>query len=239
MKFTAKEIADLLQGTVDGDPQIVVDRFSKIEEGSTGSLSFLANPKYEDHLYNTGASVVLVNRDFEPASAVKSTLVRVENAYQALAKLLQLYAENKKKKAGIHASAVIADNARLGENIFIGPLVTIGEGTIVGNGTRIHAGSHIGENVRIGDDSTIHPGVKIYDDCVIGKACTIHGGAIIGADGFGFAPNTENEYQKVPQIGNVVLEDMVEIGANTTIDRATMGSTVIRKGAKLDNLIQI
>ncbi|MCB0431246.1 MAG: UDP-3-O-(3-hydroxymyristoyl)glucosamine N-acyltransferase [Flavobacteriales bacterium] len=239
MKFTAQEIAQVLNGTVDGNPEETVSSFSKIEEGQPGSLSFLANPKYTHFIYSTRASVVLVNKDFQPEQSIQATLVRVDNAYQSLAKLLEMYAASKGRKSGIHPTAAIAESASVGNNVYIGAHACIGENCRIGDNVQLYPGVILGDHVSVGNDTVLYAGVKVYDDCIIGNACTLHGGVVIGADGFGFAPNTENQYNKVAQIGNVVIEDHVEIGANTTIDRATMGSTLIRKGVKLDNLIQI
>lgn len=239
MVFTARQIADYLGGTIEGDESVEVTKFSKIEEGTSGSLTFLANLQYKKFIYNTEASIVLVNNDLELDSEVNATLIRVENAYQSLAKLLQLYDSMKPQKSGIDSGAFISSSAQIEDDCYIGTFTYIGENTSVGQNSKIHPQVYIGDNVKLGQNVTLYPGVKIYDDCVIGNNCTIHSGAVIGSDGFGFAPNSENEYSKVPQIGKVILEDYVEVGANTTIDRATMGATVIKKGAKLDNLIQI
>ena len=239
MEFTAEMIAQLLNGTVEGDPGTKVYTIAKIEEGQQGSLSFLSNPKYEHYLYTTGSSAVLVRNDFKPAREVKATLIRVEDPYQSIAKLLAIYQQAKPAKKGIHPSAVIDESASLGENIYVGALAVISENAVVGEGSSIHAQSFIGEGVRIGKNCILYPGVKVYENCIIGDNCIIHAGAVIGADGFGFAPANDSDFVKIPQIGNVVVEDNVEIGANTCIDRATMGSTIIQRGVKLDNLVQI
>lgn len=239
MEFTAQQIADFLQGQVEGDPQVKVNTISKIEEGSPGSLTFLANPAYTPHIYTTGASIVLVNKDFKAEKELSATLVRVENAYQSLAQLLNLYQQSLPQKKGISSLASVSKSAQLGENLYLGEFAVIGDNVIIGKNVKIYPQCYVADNVVIGDDSVLFPGVKIYQNCVIGKGCTLHSGAIIGADGFGFAPQSDSNYMKVAQIGNVILEDHVEIGANTTIDRATMGSTVIKKGVKLDNLIQV
>ncbi|MBC8321413.1 MAG: UDP-3-O-(3-hydroxymyristoyl)glucosamine N-acyltransferase [Bacteroidetes bacterium] len=239
MKFTAQQIAVALNGTVEGNPNIEVFNLSKIEEGESGTLSFLANPKYTSYIYSTKASIVIVNSDFKAEKPVTATLIRVKDAYSSFATLLEMYQQLKGKRIGISAKASIAHNATIGKDAYIGDFVSIGENTVVGNNCAIYPNSTIGFNCKIGNDSIIYPGVNVYDDCIIGNDCTLHAGVVIGADGFGFAPQDDNNYRKVPQIGNVILEDRVEIGANTTIDRATVGSTIIRKGAKIDNLIQI
>jgi UDP-3-O-[3-hydroxymyristoyl] glucosamine N-acyltransferase len=239
MEYTAKQISELLGGTVEGNPDEKVSTLSKIEEGTAGSLSFLANPKYEEHIYITNASVVIVNRDFVPAQKVKSTLVRVESAHAAFAKLLEVYNNIQRDKSGIEQPCYIHDTVQLGANIYVGAFAYVGKNVRAGNNVKIYPDVFIGDNVTIGNNTTLFAGVKIYSDCIIGSDCTIHSGTVIGADGFGFTPNSENQYQKVAQIGNVIIEDHVEIGAVTTIDRATLGSTIIRKGVKLDNLIQV
>lgn len=239
MVFTARKIADYLGGQVEGDESIEISHFSKIEEGTVGSISFLANLQYKKYIYTTKASIVLVNNNLELDSPISATLIRVENAYQSLALLLQLYQSMKPEKTGVDSGAFISSTAKLGENCYVGTFAFIGENCSIGESSKIYPQVYIGDNVTIGKNVTLYPGVKIYDDCKIGDYCTIHAGAVIGSDGFGFAPNSDNEYSKVPQIGKVILEDRVEIGANTTIDRATMGATIIRRGAKLDNLIQI
>ena len=239
MIFTAQQIAEALNGKVDGNPEIEVSSLSKIEEGKEGTLTFLANPIYTPYIYETKASIIIVNEDFVPEKEIKATLVRVKNAYTAFAQLLELYQSTKERPAGISDKAVVADNAVIGKNVYIGEFVSIGEHTEIKDDTKIYPHSTIGSNCKIGSNTKIYSGVNIYDECVVGNECTVHAGVIIGADGFGFAPQDDNNYNKVPQIGNVVIEDRVEIGANTTIDRATLGSTIIRKGAKIDNLIQI
>ena len=239
MEFKASVIADFLQGTVEGDPDATVSTFAKIEEGVSGALSFLANPKYEDHLYETASSIVIVNNTQNLKHPVKCTLIRVDDAYKSFASLLELYASQKQEKTGREEPVFVAESATLGENIFIGAFAYIAGNARIGNRVKIHPQVYIGENVTIGENTILFPGVKIYHDCQIGSNCMIHSGAVIGADGFGFAPQTDTDFKKVPQIGNVVIEDFVEIGANTCIDRATMGSTIIRRGVKLDNLIQI
>lgn len=239
MNFTAKVIAEYLRGTVEGDPEAVINDVARIEEGRPGALSFLANPKYEKHIYDSLSSVIIVNNDFNPEKPVGSTLVRVDNAYNAFASLLRLYEESKPRKTGISKLAAISESAELGENLYIGEFVVIGENVVIGNNVMIHPQAYIGDDVRIGSNTILYPGVKIYHDCIIGNDCIMHAGAVIGGDGFGFAPGKESNFNKVPQLGNVLIEDDVEIGANTTIDRATMGSTILRKGVKLDNLIMV
>lgn len=239
MKITAKEIAELVHGTVEGNPETEVNQVSKIEEGKPGTLSFLANPQYKHYLYTTESSIILINKEFKLEKPVSTTLIRVDDAYSCLAKLLALYESSKPQKQGIHPSVVIGKDVNQGQGIYIGANTCIGENCQLGENVKIYPNCCIGDNVSIGDNTTLNPGVIIYDNCQIGVACMIHAGTIIGSDGFGFAPSAENNYEKVPQIGNVIIEDHVEIGANTTIDRATMGSTIIRKGVKLDNLIQI
>jgi len=239
MEFTAKQIASFLSGEIEGNPDVSVNTLSKIEEGTTGSLTFLSNPKYTPYIYSTQASIVLVNRDFVAEQPINATLIRVDDAYQSLAILLTMVSQAKPVKSGIDPQTSIAASATLGENLYIGTFSVIGENSRIGNNTQLHQQVYIGDGVRIGSDCVIYQGVKIMDDCVIGNGCVLQPGAIIGADGFGFAPQNAGDYQKIPQIGNVILEDNVEIGANTTVDRATMGSTIIRKGVKLDNLIQV
>ena len=239
MEFTVATIAGFLKGEIEGNADIKVNTIAKIEEGQTGALSFLSNPKYEHYLYITKSSVVLVNKSFVPAQKVEATLIKVENAYEAFASLLRLVDQARPRKKGIHATAIIESTAKIGSDVFIGPYAYIGENCIIGDGCSIYPHVYIGDNTKLGNDCTINPGVKIYHDCILGDGCTIHAGTVIGSDGFGFAPQSESEFMKIPQLGNVVLEDHVEIGANVTIDRATMGSTFIRRGVKLDNLIQI
>ena len=239
MEFTAAAIAEFLKGEITGDPEIKVNTIAKIEEGHKGALSFLANPKYEHFIYSTESSVVLVNRDFIPSAPVKATLIRVSNAYESFASLMTLVDQSRPKKKGIHPSAVIEKSARIGADAYIGAFVYIGENCVIGNNCRIYPHAYIGDNTKIGDECLIFSGVKIYHECIIGNKCTIHAGSVIGSDGFGFAPQSETEFMKIPQLGNVILEDHVEIGANVAIDRATMGSTIIHRGVKLDNLIQI
>lgn len=239
MEFSAATIAGFLKGEIEGDPETVVHTIAKIEEGHKGALSFLANPKYEHFIYSTKSSIVLVNKDFAPSSKIEATLIRVENAYEAFASLLRLVDQSRPRKKGIHPTVVIEQTASVGKDVYIGPYSYIGENCIIGDNCSIYPQVYIGDNTKIGSGCTINPGVKIYHDCILGEGCIIHAGTVIGSDGFGFAPQSETEFMKIPQLGNVVIEDHVEIGANAAIDRATMGSTIIRKGVKLDNLIQI
>jgi len=239
MKFKAQMIAAFLKGEIEGNPEVEVENISKIEEGKPGTLSFLANPKYEKYIYETQASIVLVNKDFKPEKPVSATLIRVENAYESFASLLELYQQAKPQKTGIHKLASVHEDTVLGENVYIGDFTVVDSRAKVGNNVKIYPQVYIGEGVEIGDGTLIYAGVKVYEGCKIGKNCIIHSGAVIGADGFGFAPQEDKSYKKIPQIGIVVIEDDVEIGANTCIDRATMGTTLLHKGVKLDNLIQI
>jgi UDP-3-O-[3-hydroxymyristoyl] glucosamine N-acyltransferase len=238
MEFTAQQIATILNGKIEGDAQVTVNNFSKIEEGKAGTLTFLANLKYSQYLYSTEASIVLVNEDFTLEKETKATLIRVPNVYMALATLLDLYNQSN-KKTGIHAMSCIAPSAQVNAgNTFVGAFAYIGENTKIGENTEIHPQVYIGNNVEIGKDTILYPGVKIYSGCKIGDRCILHAGAVIGADGFGFAQEGD-VYKKIPQIGSVIIENDVEIGANTTIDRAVMDATIIKSGVKLDNLIQI
>lgn len=239
MEFSAQQIAELLDGEVEGNADAVVNRLAKIEEGEPGSLSFLANPQYEPHIYHTEASIVIVNKSFEAEKPIKTTLLRVDDAYQAFARLLNLYNQMRHNKSGVEQNATVSESATLGEDVYVGSHTYIGENVTIGNNTKIYPGCYIGENVTLGDNCLLYSGARIYADCQLGNDVTLHSGVIIGGDGFGFAPNSENSYDKVAQIGNVIIEDHVEVGANTTIDRATLGSTIIRKGVKIDNLIQI
>lgn len=241
MEFSAQQIASLLEGEVEGDHHIKVHNLSKIEEGKPGTLSFLANLKYESYLYETQASIAIVDKSFIPSQPIPQTLtlIKVVSAQAAFAKLLEMYNGVKQASSGIHKLAIIEPSAIIGDKVFIGAGAYIGENVIVEKNAKIYPHAIIGSHVKIGEGSVIYSGVNIYSDCIIGNHCTLHSGVIIGGDGFGFVPNQENNYHKIPQIGNVVLEDYVEVGANTTIDRATLGSTIIRKGVKLDNLIQI
>lgn len=240
MQLTAHQIGILLEGTVEGDPGVTVNQLSKIEEAREGSLSFLANSKYEQFVYNSGASVIIVNDDFLPAHPIKATLIKVKNAYSAFSVLLEKYDELiKLKKSGVETPSFIHPTAKIGKDVFVGALAYIGPHVIVGDGSKIYPNTYLADNVVIGKNVTLYAGVKVYFNCNIGDNVIIHSGAIIGGDGFGFVKGPEGSYKKVSQIGNVIIEDNVEIGSNTTIDRATMGSTIIRKGVKLDNLIQI
>jgi len=239
MEFTAQQIADFIQGTVVGDPTVKVSSFSKIEDGTSGTLSFLSNPKYNQYIYDSNASVILVNRDFQPERAVRATMIQVENAYESLALLLSVVEQSIPKKTGISSMSHIADSAVIGENVYIAPFVVIGENVNIGRNTRIYANCSVEDNVTVGENCTFYAGVKIYKDCRIGNNCILHSGVVIGSDGFGFAPLEDGSYKKIPQMGNVVIENDVEIGSNTTIDRATLGSTLICNGVKLDNLVQI
>ncbi len=239
MEFTAQVISDFLKGEIDGDPNVRVTTVAKIEEAKEGTLAFLANPKYSKYLYETNASIVLINKDFDVKEKVKPTLIRVENAYQAFASLLQMYEQAKPKKQGIDDKVSIAASASIGENVYLGAFTSIGENVRIGNDVKIYPNCTIGDNVKIGDGTIIHAGVNVYHECIIGAGCILHSGTIIGSDGFGFAPQDTSDYQKIPQVGNVIVENNVEIGANVTVDRATMGSTIIRKGVKIDNLVQI
>ncbi len=241
MKFSAEQIAGMLNGTVEGNPAVEVSSLAKIEEGVSGALSFLANPKYEEHIYKTGSSICIVNDSFKPAKELPEslTLIKVEDAYSSFAKLLEIYDNMTKEAPRVEPNAFIDETAKVGEGLYLGASSYIGRNCIIGTNVSIHPNVTIGPNVKIGDGTIIYPGATVYRDCEIGKNCTIHSGAVVGADGFGFAPNEKGEFQKIPQIGNVILEDFVDIGANSTIDRATMGSTIIRRGAKIDNLVQI
>lgn len=241
MEFTAKKIAELLGGIVEGNEEITVSTVSKIEEGKPGSLSFLANPIYTTYIYNTDASVILISKQLVLEKPVKTTctLIRVDDPYISFAKLLEIYSGIQQNKTGIEQPSFISQGVTYGDNCYIGAFAYIGNNVIIGKNVKIYPHCYIGDNVSIGDNSTLYSGVKIYHECIIGSNCTIHASSVIGSDGFGFAPDAVNGYKKIPQIGNVVLEDFVEIGSNTSIDRATMGSTLIHKGVKIDNLVQI
>ncbi|NCW13248.1 MAG: UDP-3-O-(3-hydroxymyristoyl)glucosamine N-acyltransferase [Chitinophagia bacterium] len=240
LQFSAQQIALMIQGTIEGDASVMVRNFGKIEEAQAGDISFLANPKYEDFLYTTKASIIIINAALVLKTPIAATLIRVPDAYAAFATLLTQYQSLKSQQlVGIQQPSFIASSASLGENIYVAAFAHIGEQVVIGNNVKIHPSVVIGNNVTIGNDVILHPGVIVYSDCVIGNHVTIHSNSIIGSDGFGFAPTQDGSYQKVPQLGNVVIEDHVEIGSNTTIDRATIGSTHIRKGVKLDNLIQV
>jgi UDP-3-O-[3-hydroxymyristoyl] glucosamine N-acyltransferase len=239
MEFTAAQIAEALEGKVEGNAEVKVHNVSPIEKGTPGTLSFLSNPKYVPYIYETNASIVIVSEDFKAEKEIQTTLIRVKDAYQAFATLLTMYEQAKPRPRGIDEMAKIKEGATVGDNVFIDAFAVIGKNAKIGNNVLIYAQAYIGDNVVVGDGSIIYPGVKIYHDCKLGKEVTIHAGAVIGSDGFGFAPKKGDNYQKIPQIGNVIIEDYVEIGANTCVDRATMGSTVIKEGVKLDNLIQV
>ena len=239
MKFTAAQIAGILEGEVIGNPNAEVYKLSKIEEGTEGSLTFLANPKYINFIYSTQASVTIVNNTFEPEQEITTTLIKVEDAYKSFSKLLEYYNQVKLMKSGIEQPSVISEGVTYGTDLYLGSFCYIGKNVIIGNNVKIYPNSFIGDNVTIGDNCIFFAGVRIYSETEIGNNCTIHSGTIIGSDGFGFAPQEDGTYSKVPQIGNVIIEDNVEIGACTTVDRATLGSTIIRKGVKLDNHIQV
>jgi UDP-3-O-[3-hydroxymyristoyl] glucosamine N-acyltransferase len=242
MEFSAQQIASLLNGTVEGDEQVTVTNLSKIEEGAPKTLSFLSNPLYTNYIYTTDASIVIVNKTLKLEKAIKPTctLIRVENAYESFAKLLEIYTQIKGNKTGIEQPSFISPNAELGSDCYVGAFSYIGQNVKIGKNVKIYPHVFVGDNSVVGDNTTLFPGVKIYHECVIGSNCTIHASTVVGSDGFGFAPNKEGQaFAKVPQIGNVVIEDNVEVGSNTSIDRATLGSTILRKGVKLDNLVQI
>ncbi len=239
VEFTAAQIAALLGGKVEGDPEAKVWNVARIEDGAPGMLSFLANPKYIHYLYNTESTIVLVNADFEPTEPVKTTMIRVANAYESFAQLLGIYQEYTNNKVGISDLAYISTDAEYGESCYIGEFAYVGERVKIGNNVKIYPQCYVGDDVVIGDNTVLYSGVKLYSMTHIGKGCIIHSGAVLGADGFGFVPQPDGTYKKVPQIGNVLVGDNVEIGANTTIDRSTMESTKIHNGVKLDNLIQI
>lgn len=238
MEFSAKQIATFIQGEIIGDENATVHTFAKIEEGIPGAISFLSNPKYTPYIYDTQSTIVLVNKDFTPEQEVKATLIKVDNAYESLAKLLKLYEMSKPKKTGIHSLAFVAETAKIGKDVYIAPFACIGDHAEIGDNTVIHPHATVGGGAKVGSNCIIYSGATVYHDCRIGNNCILHSGCVIGADGFGFAP-TPQGYEKIPQIGIVILEDNVEVGANTCIDRATMGATVIHSGVKLDNLIQI
>jgi len=239
MKFTAAQIAGILEGEVEGDESDEVSKLAKIEEGSKGSLTFLANPKYTNYIYKTQASIAIVNRDFVPENKLSTTLIRVENAYEAFSKLLEYYNQVKMNKSGIEQPVFISDSASYEKDIYIGAFTYIGDNVKIGSNVKLYPNVYLGDNVVVGNDVVIFAGAKLYSETVIGNGCVINSGVILGADGFGFTPNEQGIYSKVPQTGNVIIEDNVDIGPGTTIDRATLGSTIIRKGVKLDNQIQI
>jgi UDP-3-O-[3-hydroxymyristoyl] glucosamine N-acyltransferase len=239
MKFTAQQIADILEGDIVGNPEQEVSKLSKIEEGVEGSLTFLSNPKYNPYLYTTEASVTIVNKTFQPEKEVQTTLIKVENAYKSFSKLLEFYNQVKNNKTGREQPHFISDSVIIGNDEYIGAFSYIGENVKIGNNVKIYPNSFIGDNVVIGDNCVLFSGVKIYSETEIGSNCVFHSGCVIGSDGFGYAPNENGEYNKIPQTGNVIIEDNVDIGSGSTIDRATLGSTIIRKGVKLDNQTQI
>jgi UDP-3-O-[3-hydroxymyristoyl] glucosamine N-acyltransferase len=241
MQFTALQIATLLKGKLVGEPEAKINQVAKIEEAKAGSLSFVANPKYEEYLYSTDASIIIINEDYELKQPVKATLIRVKDAYSSFAYLLEKYNEIQSNagKKGIEQPSYISKSASIGKNVYVGSFTYIGDNALIGDNVKIYPGCYIGDNVVVNEETKLFASVKIYDDCSVGARVTIHSGTVIGGDGFGFAPQKDGSFKKVPQIGNVIIEDDVEIGANTTIDRATMGSTIIKKGVKLDNLIQI
>lgn len=239
MVFTAGQIAGILEGEVHGNPEIAVHKLAKIEEGEKGSLTFLANPKYTSYIYKTKASITIVNKDFVPDQDLHTTLIKVEDAYKSFSKLLEYYNQVKNNKVGIEEPVFKSDSATLGSDLYLGAFSYVGSNVTIGNNVKIYPNVYIGDNVKIGDNVVIFAGAKIYSESLIGNNCVVHSGVIIGADGFGFTPNSEGEFSKVPQTGNVILEDNVDVGAGTTIDRATLGSTILRKGVKLDNQIQI
>lgn len=238
MKFSAKQIAEFIQGTIVGDENATVHTFAKIEEGIPGAISFLSNPKYTSYIYDTQSSIVLVNKDFEPEREVKATLIKVDNAYESLAKLMTLYEQSHPKRTGIDPLAYVAPTAKIGDNVYLAPFACVGDNAEIGDNTELHPHATVGRNAKVGNNCILYTNSNVYHDCIVGNNCILHSGSVIGADGFGFAP-TLNGYDKIPQIGIAILEDDVEIGANTCVDRATMGATIIRKGVKLDNLIQV
>lgn len=239
MEFSANDIAALLNGEVEGNGNITVSNISKIDNSVPGTLTFLSNPTYTKYIYSTTAAIVIVNKDFKAESPLSCTLIRVEDAYVALAKLLDLYTRMKPVKTGIEQPSFIDESATVGDQVYVGAFAYIGQKAVIGKNVKIYPQVYIGEGVKIGDDTILFPGVKIYNDCSVGASCIIHAGTVIGADGFGFAPNPDGTYTKIAQVGNVIIEDNVELGANVTIDRSTLGSTIIRKGVKLDNLVHI
>ena len=238
MEFTAKQIATFIQGDIVGDENATVHTFAKIEEGVPGALSFLSNPKYTPYIYETQSSIVLVNRDFVPEQEVKATLIKVDNAYESLAKLMTLYEQSHPKRTGIDPLAYVAPTAKVGKDVYLAPFACVGDGAEIGDGTELHPHATVGRNAKVGAGCILYPHATVYHDCRVGNRCILHAGCVIGADGFGFAP-TPDGYEKIPQIGIVVVEDDVEIGANTCVDRATMGATLIHRGVKLDNLSRL
>ena len=238
MEFSAKQIAEYIQGVIEGDENATVHTFAKIEEGIPGAISFLSNPKYTHYIYDTESSIVLVNKDFVPEKEVKTTLIKVNNAYESLAKLMTLYEQSQPKRTGIDPLAYVAPTAKIGKDVYLAPFACVGDNAEIGDGTELHPHATVGRGAKVGKNCILYTNCNVYHDCRVGNNCILHSGCVIGADGFGFAPSPEG-YEKIPQIGITILEDNVEVGANTCIDRATMGATIIRKGVKLDNLIQI
>ena len=238
MEFSAKQIAAFVQGEIVGDENATVHTFAKIEEGVPGALSFLSNPKYTPYIYETKSSILLVNKDFIPEQPINATLIKVNNAYESLAKLMTLYEQSHPKRVGIDPLAYVAPTAQIGKDVYLAPFACVGDGAIVGDGTELHPHATVGRNAKVGANCILYAHATVYHDCIVGNNCIMHAGSVVGADGFGFAP-TPDGYEKIPQIGIAILEDNVEIGANTCIDRATMGATIIHKGVKLDNLVQI
>jgi UDP-3-O-[3-hydroxymyristoyl] glucosamine N-acyltransferase len=238
MEFSAKQIAAFVQGEIVGNENATVHTFAKIEEGVPGALSFLSNPKYTPYIYETKSSIVLVNKDFIPEQPINATLIKVNNAYESLAKLMTLYEQSHPKRVGIDPLAYVAPTAQIGKDVYLAPFACVGDGAIVGDGTELHPHATVGRNAKVGANCILYAHATVYHDCIVGNNCIMHAGSVVGADGFGFAP-TPDGYEKIPQIGIAILEDNVEIGANTCIDRATMGATIIHKGVKLDNLVQI
>lgn len=238
MEFTAKQIAEFIQGTIEGNENASVHTFAKIEEGTPGALSFLSNPKYTHYIYETQSSIVLVNKDFVPEQPVKATLIRVDNAYESLAKLLTIYDSMKPKRKGIDPLAYVAPTAKIGKDVYLAPFSAVGDHAEIGDGTELHPHATVGAGAKVGNNCILYANTTVYHDCRIGNNCILHAGSVVGADGFGFAPSPEG-YEKIPQIGIAILEDNVEIGANSCVDRATMGATVIHSGVKIDNLVQV
>ena len=238
MEFSAKQIAAFVQGEIVGDENATVHTFAKIEEGVPGALSFLSNPKYTPYIYETKSSIVLVNKDFIPEQPINATLIKVNNAYESLAKLMTLYEQSHPKRVGIDPLAYVAPTAQIGKDVYLAPFACVGDGAVIGDGTELHPHATVGRNAKVGANCILYAHATVYHDCIVGNNCIMHAGSVVGADGFGFAP-TPDGYEKIPQIGIAILEDNVEIGANTCIDRATMGATIIHKGVKLDNLVQI
>lgn len=239
MEFSAKQIAELIDGVVVGDPDVIVNNISKIEEGKPSTITFLSNPKYINYIYGTQASVVIVNKTFVPEKEVSATMIQVEDAYYSIAQLMQMYLDSQPRKTGIEEPSFISKLATIGDFPYVGAFAYIGDNVKIGNNVSIYPNTYIGDNVTIGDNCILYAGVKVYHGCVIGNKCILHAGAVVGSDGFGFAPDKNNVYAKIPQVGNVIVEDDCELGANTAIDRATMGSTILKKGVKLDNFVQI